>query len=181
MAAHIACRPDTYDGHVDTGCFVVCPDHDLRVSFGPAYPVALAACREHNSLHHPELRRSDRRLLSVIYHSVQAAGLSEADLAALRLKSRHANRAFGVTGMLLAHDGQFLQALEGPEPIVRSLLEAIARDPRHEQVTVLVEEFVQHRRFPDWAMAEGHIGELEALPLTCWYEAMLVARGALAS
>lgn len=181
MAAHVAVRPDAYDGHVDTGCFVVCARHDLRISFGSSYAVALAACREHNALHHPEVRRRDPRLLSVVYRSVQAAEMTEADLAGLLLKARHANRAFGVTGMLLAQHGRFLQALEGPEPIVRSLLAAIARDPRHEQVEVLVDEIVDARRFPDWAMAAGHIGEIESLPIAECYEGMLIARGASAA
>jgi hypothetical protein len=180
VAAHVACRPDLFDGHPDTGCFVVCARHDVRVPFGSASAAALAACREHNALHHADERRDDRRLLSVIYRSVRTAGCGDVDLAELLLKARHANRAFGVTGMLLAQDGRFLQVLEGPETVVRNLLAAIARDPRHEQVEVLVDEVVQVRRFPDWAMAEGHIGEIEALPPAAYYEGLLMARGAAA-
>ena len=57
MAAHVACRPDLFDGHPDTGCFVVCDRHDVRVPFGWASAAALAACREHNALHHAGERR----------------------------------------------------------------------------------------------------------------------------
>jgi hypothetical protein len=117
----------------------------------------------------------------VVYRSVRSAGTAEVDLAALLEAARRANRASGVTGMLLTQDGRFLQALEGPEPVVRRLLASIARDPRHEQVTVLADEIVRARRFPDWAMAEGDIGGIEALPLADHYESLLIARGAVSS
>jgi hypothetical protein len=181
MAAHIACRPDTYTGHADTGCFVVCTQHRLRVPFGAAHAVAVAACREHNVAHHPERFRVDPPLLSVVYRSVRAADAPEVDLPALLAAARRANRASGITGMLLTQDGRFLQALEGPEPVVRRLLASIARDPRHEQVTVLADEIVRARRFPDWAMAEGGIGGIEARPLAAYYEGLLIARGAVTS
>ena len=181
MAAHIACRPDTYAGHVDTGCFVICGEHGLRVPFGSAHAVAVAACREHNVAHHPDRLRVHGPLLSVIYRSVRAAGAPEVDLPALLVAARRANRAANITGMLLAQDGRFLQALEGPEPVVRRLLAAITRDPRHEQVTVLADEVVRARRFPDWAMAEGDVGGIEALPLAAYYEGLLMTRGAALS
>ncbi|MGT2425583.1 BLUF domain-containing protein [Amnibacterium kyonggiense] len=177
MAAHVACRPDVFDGHPDTGCFVVCARHDLRIPFGSSYAVALAACREHNARHHVEPERSTPRLLSIVYRSVQTGDL---DLADLLRQARGANRSAGITGMLLAQDGRFLQALEGPEPAVRSLLASIRRDPRHREVTVLVEEVVVARRFPDWAMGTGDLGGIEALPLADYYEGMLIARGAAA-
>ena len=87
-----------------------------------------------------------------MYESSATEGFGAADLAALLTQARARNRAFGVTGMLLTESGWFLQALEGPELIVKNLMASIKRDPRHAHVRVLAEETVQRRRFPDWAM-----------------------------
>jgi hypothetical protein len=160
---------------------VVFSSHDLRVSFGCSHAIAVSACREHNLVHHPEFRRDQHWLLSVVYHSVRAVEMSDVDLTELLLRARHTNQAFGVTGMLLVQDDQFLQALEGPEPVVRRLLASIKRDARHEKVTVLTDEVLFSRRFPDWAMAEGHIGEIESRPLAQYYEGLLLARGSSAN
>lgn len=180
LPAHIACRPWSYDDREAIGCFVVCPEDGLRQSFGTAHAVAHAACVEHNAIHHPDARRSRSRLLSLIYESRAAPGFDAEALRALLLESRSHNSAFGVTGILLAEQDWFLQALEGPEAIVERLMHGIERDPRHVHVRVLSREYRQVRRFPDWAMAEGHIGEALALPLARYYEAMLAARGSIA-
>ena len=117
------------------------------------------------------------RLLSVIYHSAATPGFSSIDLSELLTQDRAKNRAYGVTGMLLAENGRFLQALEGPEGAVRGLMETIAADPRHQHVRVLSEEDIRARRFPDWSMAEGHVGEIETMPLAEYLRALMGARG----
>lgn len=118
-------------------------------------------------------------LYSIVYHSAATPGFSTIDLDELLSESRTKNRADGVTGMLLAENGRFLQALEGAEPVVRDLMDRIARDGRHEHVRVLVEEPIRARRFPDWAMAHGHLGELETTPLAAYTETLVAARDEL--
>lgn len=81
--------------------------------------------------------------------------------------------------MLLAENGRYVQLLEGPEDEVRGLMARIAEDPRHEHVRILAEEAVTARRFPDWAMARGHVGEIESLPLEEHLETLLEARDEL--
>lgn len=174
MPAHVACRPSTFRADPDAGCFVVCSDHGLRRSFGFAHAVARAASREHNAIHHPDALRRAAPMLSIVYESRAVTGAI--DLPGLLAGARERNRAFGITGMLLAEDGWFLQALEGPDLVVDALMRTIAKDPRHEHVRVLVREPRRERRFPDWAMAEGHIGEVEARPLAEFYEGLLNAR-----
>lgn len=175
MPAHVACRPWVLGEDDRQGCFVVCEADGVRQWFGDAHEVAKAACREHNRVHHPVAPRTD--LLSLVYESVVAPAGEHMDLGALLRRSRAHNRSLGITGMLLMEDGWFLQALEGPPAAVDALMAAIARDPRHRHVRILGRELRAERRFPDWAMAEGHIGEVESLPLARYYEAMLLARG----
>lgn len=119
------------------------------------------------------------RLRSVVYHSAATPGLSSFDVDEILTASRVRNAAGAVTGMLLSENGRFLQALEGPEDTVRDLMSRIAEDPRHEHVRILVDEAVPARRFPDWAMARGHVGEIESLPLEEYWEALQDARDEL--
>ena len=119
------------------------------------------------------------QLLSVVYHSAADPGLSSLDVDEILATSRTWNRHRGITGLLLSENGRFLQALEGPEPEVRALMDRIQQDPRHRHVRILLEEAQDARRFPDWAMAHGHVAELETSPLAGYFETLLEARGEL--
>lgn len=91
-------------------------------------------------------------MFQLVYLSSATAPFSKEDLAALLEKSRTNNRPQWITGMLLHHDGSFLQVLEGDEAAVRALAARIAKDPRHEKFVVLHEEQITQRMFPDWSM-----------------------------
>ena len=62
------------------------------------------------------------------------------------------NRAAAITGLLLAHDGWFIQALEGPAAEVLSAYSRITADPRHEAMTVISAGPAERREFADWDM-----------------------------
>ena len=64
---------------------------------------------------------------------------------------RH-NKPAQVTGLLLIHQGQFLQALEGPAEAVMTIYGRILNDPRHERATVISAGPAPERRFGDWTM-----------------------------
>jgi hypothetical protein len=68
--------------------------------------------------------------------------------------ARTNNKRAGVTGALLVTDHWFVQALEGDEATVRGLYERIAKDARHDDVTVLETGAVDGRVFGRWAMAQ---------------------------
>ena len=53
--------------------------------------------------------------------------------------------------MLLYKDGNFMQAIEGDEDVVRALHARIALDPRHRGLITLLEGSVPERQFPDWS------------------------------
>jgi hypothetical protein len=62
------------------------------------------------------------------------------------------NLRSGVNSMLIAHDGWFIQALEGPAEGVREIFERICRDDRHMSPVVLREGPVWPRAFGRWIM-----------------------------
>lgn len=90
------------------------------------------------------------------------------------------NRGLGITGILISSGGIFYQVLEGPIDAVNNLFHTIALDPRHKDVLVLtVQEEVEDRQFPTWAMKKISLDE-EAMsrldPLKALLEAIVVQR-----
>ena len=51
--------------------------------------------------------------------------------------ARSSNKKLGVTGALLITDDEFVQTLEGAEPVVRELYAKISKDKRHEHLELL--------------------------------------------
>lgn len=91
-------------------------------------------------------------MLSIVYSSTATTPFTEDDLADLLALSRAKNESLDLTGLLMHRDGHFLQLLEGPYDTVRERMAVIAGDPRHDNVTILLEEVVGTRHFPDWTM-----------------------------
>lgn len=75
------------------------------------------------------------------------------ELRSILAASRRNNAGRRVTGALLYNAGSFAQILEGPLGNVEQTFEAIQRDPRHGEVTVIQSGFAEGRQFPDWSMA----------------------------
>jgi hypothetical protein len=91
-------------------------------------------------------------LYCLVYASTALQPFSFAALDALTEASRQRNAALKVTGLLLYRDGDFMQTLEGEQPVVEKLFETIRRDARHAQVTVLVQEPIHARNYGEWSM-----------------------------
>ena len=107
------------------------------------------------------------RLHRVVYVSRWSNGLGEDAEAALHrivAVSIGNNRTSDITGLLVAHEGWFLQAVEGPQTAVTALVARIIRDPRHRCVRVLREGPAEARLFQDWDMAGARLSP-EAEPL----------------
>lgn len=73
-----------------------------------------------------------------------------------------------IGGALVAHDGHFVQALEGERPVLDELLKRLEDDPRHYDLVLVDRWRVDERLFAGWAMAGVAIddatrAELDAL------------------
>ena len=95
----------------------------------------------------------------IIYTSTTTVPPTEADLAQILLSSDRNNGRDGITGLLLYHDGSYVQMLEGEEDTVMQTFERIARDPRHYEVRKLGFGNSEGRYFPDWRMAFEPVDE----------------------
>ena len=96
---------------------------------------------------------TDSSLYRLAYISSSIHLLAPEDLENVLAASRHNNEADGITGLLLYHDGNFFQALEGPEDAVQACYRRIRNDPRHKDCITLISEAASGRLFADWAMA----------------------------
>lgn len=88
----------------------------------------------------------------LVYISAAKRRCDPPELASILEVARKNNARLGVTGILLYEDGSFIQVLEGDRPVVQELFDKIARDPRHDRVSVLGDRAVDTRSFGEWTM-----------------------------
>jgi hypothetical protein len=93
-----------------------------------------------------------QNLISLVYTSTAARDFDDASLRELLDECRFNNARRDITGMLLFRSGRFFQILEGPDAIVRDLIERIAVDPRHDDVRILIDARIDRREFAEWTM-----------------------------
>jgi hypothetical protein len=91
-------------------------------------------------------------MIQLIYTSKATRPFATSDLAELLAKSRRNNMARGLSGMLLYHQGSFIQLLEGEPLDVLATYRKIEADPRHHSVQLLMQLSIKDRTFPDWTM-----------------------------
>jgi hypothetical protein len=77
----------------------------------------------------------------------------------LLAKSRINNARLDITGLLLYRPNGFIQTLEGPNEQVLNLLNTIRYDPRHKNVTIVIQEPIAERDFSDWSMGYFRLSE----------------------
>ena len=88
----------------------------------------------------------------VVYSSAAVVPFSEPQLKELLARARTNNERCSVSGMLLYHEGSFLQVLEGEVSVLESLFTVISADKRHHRVVPLLRREVDERHFGDWRM-----------------------------
>jgi hypothetical protein len=91
-------------------------------------------------------------MVQIVYVSAAANPFTVAELNTLLARARDRNSVYQVTGMLLYHNGSFLQVLEGAESSVDLIYASIERDKRHRNAKVLHRQLMPRREFPDWSM-----------------------------
>ena len=96
---------------------------------------------------------SDGDLVHLAYVSTETAEMGSNDLVDLLHVARKRNSAAGLTGMLLHRDDSFFQILEGARSDVDCVFASIQKDPRHQRITVILNEAITQREFADWGMA----------------------------
>ena len=91
-------------------------------------------------------------MIQLIYMSVATHCYSQAELRHLLIEAQIKNAENSVTGVLVHHDGVFVQVLEGDEIDVMHTYNRIEHDPRHTQVRILECKHITKRAFGTWWM-----------------------------
>ncbi len=94
---------------------------------------------------HEELHR-------VVYRSRALIPLDGDPLNAMLRTARRRNHQMGVSGLLVAGAGHYLQWLEGPAEGVHALMRSISLDRRHDSIQVLTDAGTKARTFSGWDM-----------------------------
>jgi len=102
-------------------------------------------------------------MIRLTYASTATAGFSPENLLALLKTCRANNDTNDITGILIYSHGTFFQVLEGDQAAVESTFEAIKKDKRHKDVTLLEKLPITERLFPYWSMG---FEQLEAKELS---------------
>jgi len=89
----------------------------------------------------------------IVYYSISEKIITEKIISEIIETSRKNNSRKDITGCLLYYDNVFLQLLEGKKEAVKTLYETIKKDERHSNVTLIIEEDLNKKIFPNWSMA----------------------------
>ena len=76
----------------------------------------------------------------------------EPEIGRILMQSRRNNPARGLVGALYYGDGHFFQVLEGEAGSIDALLDALRKDPRHHDLTVLSRRPIEQASFTGWSM-----------------------------
>lgn len=104
-------------------------------------------------------------LHSIVYMSYANREFSTQELKELLKVARERNMGLDVSGLLLYHEGRFLQVIEGEQEVLENLMARIEADPRHRRLTRLVDRAVDRRLFAEWSMGFLDISPDEAKEL----------------
>ncbi|BEV72707.1 MULTISPECIES: BLUF domain-containing protein [unclassified Paludibacterium] len=99
-------------------------------------------------------------LVRLIYASQTAETISAKLIEAILSQAQVHNPANGITGLLCYSQKTFVQVLEGGRTEVNRLFQLLAKDPRHQNVTLLQYEEIAERRYANWAMARVALDKL---------------------
>jgi hypothetical protein len=108
------------------------------------------------------MSKNSDKVYRLLYKSTAIATLTQKDVTEIVAHSESNNRKKGISGFLVFENRQFMQLLEGEESVVKALYyEKIAKDNRHQDVTVLKEGHGA-RMCAEWSMSQLPIGLFEA-------------------
>ena len=96
----------------------------------------------------------------VVYTSTARSLMNERELQQILRSARRNNALDLITGMLIYHEGCFLQVLEGPKAQVEKCYAKIQKDSRHQGCITLANDYTVSRLFSEWWMSYRTVGDL---------------------
>lgn len=87
-----------------------------------------------------------------VSRAIGGVGRTTLSIAEILAVSDRNNRRDGLTGLLIFHDGWFIQVLEGSRVAIERLLRRLREDPRHDELRLLDLTPITARSFGAWSM-----------------------------
>lgn len=91
-------------------------------------------------------------MLSILYVSSMYNEYSKLELNNLLNVFHESNKKHNVTGLMLYHDKNIIQYIEGDEEDINILYSNINHDKRHSHITTLFKQYITKRKFTDWKL-----------------------------
>ena len=104
-------------------------------------------------------------LIHIIYASAATEALNDATVQNILEISRKNNQKNDISGILLLHDGNFFQVLEGLENKVIPVIERIKKDARHDKIVEIIKEPIPKRAFKNWSMGFANVSNAELIAI----------------
>lgn len=101
-------------------------------------------------------------MYQLAYISAAAPSVGEKDLSRILKSAQKNNASNAITGILMFHNHQFLQVLEGPKDAVEACFARIKADGRHRSIIKLFDEPADERCFGEWSMAVFGLANCES-------------------
>lgn len=113
-----------------------------------------------------------KNLIGLAYTSIQSNSLPIEGLNALVAAARVKNERLDISSVLLRCGGGFMQYLEGPEPHIVAVFEAIAADSRHHRLMEMFRASIAGREFSNWPMLcrDSEDPDIDALDVAVWLQ-----------
>ena len=105
------------------------------------------------------------KLRCIVYFSSATRLLTESELEALLIDARDWNMEHGVSGVLLHHDGSFMQYIEGADYDLRKTFKRITDSSQHMSIVKVLDQSIEVRSFPDWVMGYSKLVKSELIKL----------------
>ncbi|HSG88962.1 MAG TPA: BLUF domain-containing protein [Pseudomonadales bacterium] len=93
------------------------------------------------------------REIALCYFSRLAEDIGQVEIREIVAKASRKNAIAGITGCLVVDGGFFAQVLEGPDDVVRAIVDRIAQDSRHHDMRIVWLDTISERAFQTWAMS----------------------------
>lgn len=100
-------------------------------------------------------------MIQLVYMSHELYPMKVIDIASILSQARQSNTQSEICGYLIYYHQSFFQVLEGEEEKVSHLFERIKKDPRHEEVTLLLKHIIQQKNFNNWSMGYFDENDIE--------------------
>ncbi len=110
-------------------------------------------------------------MLAILYISIMHRDYNEIELEEMLKTFRFNNNKHNITGLMLYHEANVIQYIEGSDEHITKLYDNIKNDPRHSYIITLLchkslEDDVSEKIFKDWNLGFSKINKENFIEFT---------------